>query len=314
MSKSARLLTMLNLIRSKRAMTSSQLAAECQVSQRTVYRDVLSLAEAGVPIYYDKGYRLLNGAFLPPLNLTTHEYLALRTALQGTPLKALKSFRTEFASVMAKIDAVVSGQIAERVRKQQSRLLVSPRITAGGDSIDLTMRLLQQAVDSDSIIKINYRSISSGASVRRVNPYFLIFRGRAWYLLGYCHLRHELRVFRVDRIEKLTLTAERFERDHKLTPEEYFEWSWEVFTGNPVEVKLLLRGKAAAVISTGKRQPEEQIVKRRNGSVEYTATVAGIEEIRRWIIAFGGEVVVISPPELADAVRLTATDVLKNYR
>jgi predicted DNA-binding transcriptional regulator YafY len=76
---------------------------------------------------------------------------------------------------------------------------------------------------------------------------------------------------------------------------------------------LLLFGKAAAVISDGKRHASQRVVKRKDGSVEYTVTVAGTEEILRWIIGFGGEAQVISPPELADQVCRMAAEILKNY-
>lgn len=313
MTKSTRLLTVLNLIRSNRVMTTSQLASECDVTERTVYRDIQSLAEAGAPIYYDKGYRLLGNAFLPPLSLTADEYLVLRTAIQGSPLMGMKSYAQELKSAAAKIDAVINGQLSEQIRKQHSRMQLSPRVTSDNRSNDLTMRLLRQAVDGNMVLKINYHSVSSGESVRSVDPYFIVFRNHAWYLLGYCHRHNEMRVFRVDRIRKVTLTTGEFQRDYGCTLEKYFESSWGVYTGEKVEIKLLLFGKAAAVVSDGKRHASQKIVKREDGSVEYTATVAGTEEILRWIIGFGGEALVISPPELAAQVRRVATEILKNH-
>ena len=71
---------------------------------------------------------------------------------------------------------------------------------------------------------------------------------------------------------------------------------------------------AAAVDSDGKRHASQMVVKRKDGSVEYTVTVAGTEEILRWIIVFGGEARVISPPEFADQVCRMAAEILKNYR
>jgi predicted DNA-binding transcriptional regulator YafY len=294
MAKSSRLLTVLNLIRSNRAMTTSLLARECDVSERTVYRDIQSLAEAGAPIYYDKGYRLLSGAFLPPLNLTAGEYLVLRVAIQGSPLMEMKSYARELKSMTGKIDAAMNGQLSERTRKQHSRLL-------------------RQAIDGDVVLEVNYHSVSSGEGVRLVDPYFIVFRGHAWYLLGYCHRHGEMRLFRIDRIYNVAITKNSFERDHKVTLEKYFESSWDVYSGEPVEIRLLLFGKAAAVISDGKRHASQRVVKRKDGSVEYTVTVAGTEEILRWIIGFGGEAQVISPPELADQVCRMAAEILKNY-
>jgi predicted DNA-binding transcriptional regulator YafY len=314
MVKSSRLLTILNLIRSNRAITTSQLARECDVSERTVYRDIQSLAEAGAPVYYDKGYRLLSGAFLPPLNLTADEYLTLRATIQGSPLMEMKSYARELKSTTAKIDAAMNGQLSERTRKQHSRIHLSPRTTADATRSDLTMRLLRQAIDDDVILKINYHSVSSGEGVRLVDPYFIVFRGHAWYLLGYCRRHGEMRLFRIDRIHKVTITNDRFERDHRVTLEKYFESSWDVYSGEPIEVRLVLSGKAAAIVSEGKRHPSQRVVKRKDGSVEYTVTVAGTEEIIRWIMGFGGEAKVISPPELADQVRQMAAEILKNYR
>ncbi len=314
MTKSSRLLTVLNLIRSNRVMTTSQLARECGVTERTVYRDIQSLGEAGAPVYYDKGYRLLGSAFLPPLNLTTDEYLALRAAIQGSPLMEMKSYIQELKSVTAKIDAAMNGQLSEQIRKQHSRMQLSPKVTADNTRSDLTMRLLRQAVDGNVVLKITYHSVSSGESVRSVDPYFIVFRGHAWYLLGYCHRHSEMRLFRIDRIHKITITKNLFERDHKVTLEKYFESSWDVYSGEPVEISLLLFGKAAAIVSDGKRHASQRVVKRKDGSVEYTVRVAGTEEILRWIIGFGGEARVISPPELADQVCRMAAEILKNYR
>jgi len=314
MTKSSRQLTVLNLIRSNRVMTTSQLARECGVTERTVYRDIQSLGEAGAPVYYDKGYRLLGSAFLPPLNLTADEYLALRAAIQGSPLMEMKSYIQELKSVTAKIDAAMNGQLSEQIRKQHLRMQLSPKVTSDSSRSDLTMRLLRQAIDGNVVLKITYHSVSSGEGVRLVDPYFIVFRGRAWYLLGYCHRHGEMRLFRIDRIHKITITNDLFERDHKVTLEKYFESSWGVYSGEPVEIKLLLFGKAAAVVSDGKRHASQRVVKRKDGSVEYTATVAGTEEILRWIIGFGGEALVISPPELADQVCRMAADIVKNYR
>jgi predicted DNA-binding transcriptional regulator YafY len=313
MTKSSRLLTILNLIRSNRSVSTPQLAKECSVSERTIYRDIQSLAEAGAPVYYDKGYRLIAGAFLPPLNLTTGEYIVLRSALQGSPYMEMKSYAGELKSVIAKVDAAINGQMTEKMRRQHARVQIAPRVTADAAKADTTMRLLRQAIDNDIVLKIDYHSVSSGEGIRLVDPYFIVFRGHAWYLLGFCHRHQEMRMFRIDRIRKLTFTDNQFVRDHSFTPDSFFQSSWDVFCGEPVEVKIQLTGRAAAIVSDGRRHPSEKVVKRKKGAVEYTVTVAGTEEIQRWIVGFGGEARVISPPELAESVCRTAREIVKNY-
>lgn len=313
MSKSARLLAILNMIRNNRAMSTMRLAEKCQVSERTIYRDILTLAEAGAPLYYDKGYRLLPGTFLPPLNLTVEEYLTLKVALFGTPLSMMKSYSAEIGNLIAKIDAAVNSHITDQLKSQSPRLLIKPKATSDVARGDVIIRLLKQAIDGDNVVRLTYKSISSGETLRRVDPYFVVFRGKAWYLLGYCHLRKEMRLFRIDRIIKVAFTNERFSRDGNVTPEKYFESSWELYSGEPIEVKLRLQGAAAAVVATGKRHATEIVEPRGDGSVVYTVTVAGIEEILRWILGFGGNAEVLAPPELAVRVRHAAKQILKNY-
>lgn len=65
MSKTDRLLFILNLIRSRRNLKARDLAKECEVSERTIYRDIMDLSSANIPIYFDDGYKFLTDAFLP---------------------------------------------------------------------------------------------------------------------------------------------------------------------------------------------------------------------------------------------------------
>ncbi|MCK4427433.1 MAG: HTH domain-containing protein [candidate division Zixibacteria bacterium] len=88
MAKADRLLLILNLLRSRRNLKASNLAKECEVSERTIFRDIQALSEARVPIYFDSGYKLLTDAFLPPLNFTVDELLTVysRTQLRPGPI------------------------------------------------------------------------------------------------------------------------------------------------------------------------------------------------------------------------------------
>jgi len=86
MAKYDRLLYVLNVLRSRRTMNAARLAQECGVTERSIYRDIISLSEANVPIYYDNGYKLASDNFLPPLNFNLEEYSCLRLALESSPL------------------------------------------------------------------------------------------------------------------------------------------------------------------------------------------------------------------------------------
>ena len=78
MAKYDRLLYILNLLRSRKNLNARNIAEECGVTERSIYRDILSLSEANVPIYYDCGYKLASDNFLPPLNFDFDEYQFLK--------------------------------------------------------------------------------------------------------------------------------------------------------------------------------------------------------------------------------------------
>src|SRR5574341_105624 len=106
MSKFERLHLILNLIRSRPGIGARELASEANVSQRTIYRDILALA-GQYPVLYDKGYRVLPTAFLKTLNFTKSEYTVLQTALSCPALKR-PDLKIVARSLKAKIDTVVS--------------------------------------------------------------------------------------------------------------------------------------------------------------------------------------------------------------
>lgn len=88
MAKAERLLYLINLIKSNHSLKSKELAEKCMVSERTIFRDLNSLASATFPIYHDHGYRFLEGTFLPTLNLTGEELTLLQFAFEFSPLKS----------------------------------------------------------------------------------------------------------------------------------------------------------------------------------------------------------------------------------
>ncbi len=305
---------LLNLIRTHRTSTPRMLAERCGVSERTVYRDLATLSEAGAPIYYDNGYKILPGVFLPPLNLSADEYLALKIALAGTPLRSLKTQNTIIHNLKAKIDAAVNSHIAEALKHRATTRQVLVRDTSDARNVDRNMNLLQRAIDESHVVKFDYASVSSVTGSRCVEPYYAVFRGRAWYLLAYAPERGALRTYRIDRIQNVEVLDRKFSRDRRITPESYFRSAWEVFTGELTAVTVRFTGAAAKVVATGRRHPDERVTRLAGGAVEYRVEVAGIDEIARWILGFGGEATVSEPQELRRKVYRLARGAATNHR
>jgi len=314
MAKYDRLLFILNLLRTRRNLNAAMIAAECGVTERTIYRDVISISEANVPIYYDRGYKYASDNFLPPLNFNIDEYLTLISILESSPLYKSGLETKKIRSIKAKIEACLS----QNVRKEKSFASKTTRIhiksTETGKIKNRFYATIEQGIRESKIVRLRYNSIESGISEREIEPYFMIFIERAFYFVGYCYLRGEMRTFRIDRILKVSLTDKIFRPREDVDPKAYFKDSWGVYGGEPVNVRVLMTGKAARIVQMVKHHPSEEITIIDDNKIEYRVTVSGTEEICRWLLGFGGDITVIEPNSLIKEVQKRAGNILKNYK
>lgn len=313
MAKYDRLLYILNLLRSRRNLNAAMLAAECGVTERTIYRDVISISEANVPIYYDHGYKYASDNFLPPLNFNIDEYLTLISILESSPLYKSGLDRKKLKSIKAKIEACLSQTVRKEKPYTTSPTSIHIKSTTTEKNRNRFYAAIEQGIRENRVIKLKYNSISSGISEREIEPCFMIFIERAFYFVGYCHLRKEMRTFRVDRVLKVSLTETVFKPRHRVDPKAYFRDSWGVYGGEPIKVRILMTGKAARIVQMGNHHPSEEIIIIDDTKIEYRVTVSGTEEICRWLLGFGGDITVIEPTELKKEVQKRAAKILKNY-
>jgi predicted DNA-binding transcriptional regulator YafY len=295
----------LNLLRGRPGLTAFELARECEVSERTIYRYITDLSSANVPIYFDRGYRLLSGAFLPPLNLTLDDYLVLKTALSSSIFVNRSPLRQQAKGVLAKIEANLNPAIRKDLNRLEDVASVDVKSTSDLSRLTLMFKLIEQSILNRKSLKFVYESLKSGESSRQVDPYSLVFRRHAWYLVGFCHRRNEVRIFRLNRIKKITLLDKSFQRRKDFSLSDFFKDSWELYQGEPVCVRIKFRGVAAKVIETGQHHPSEKITKLKDGSLVYEVKVNGTEEISRWIMGFGEDAKVLEPKDLQEKIRST---------
>jgi predicted DNA-binding transcriptional regulator YafY len=314
MAKYDRLLFILNLLRSRRNLNAVLIARECEVTERTIYRDIISLSEANIPIYYDNGYKLTSENFLPTLNFNLDEYLTLRTALDSSPLNNSGRSRKLIKSILSKVEACLTPDVKQAKKYSSAVTQIDIKSTAASAGSEKLYSIVEEAIKNHRIIKLRYNSIESGEIDRDVEPYFLIFINKAFYFVGYCHLRRDLRTFRTDRIIDAILTDNRFIPRQGIDPARYFENSWGVFSGEPIEVEILFTGRSARIIKLGKHHSGEKVVSIDESKVRYQVTVRGVEEISRWILGFGGEATVIKPLSLAAEICRKADAILINYK
>ncbi|MCP4706709.1 MAG: transcriptional regulator [candidate division Zixibacteria bacterium] len=314
MAKYDRLLFILNLLRSRRNLNAAMIAAECGVTERTIYRDVISISEANVPIYYDRGYKYASDNFLPPLNFNIDEYLTLISILESSPLFKTGLDKKKIKSIKAKIEACLSQTVKKEKSFSSSPTSIQIKSTSIGKIKNRFYATIERGIQDNRVIKLSYNSIESGISEREIEPCFMIFIERAFYFIGYCYLRKEMRTFRVDRVKKVFLTNKSFKPRKNINPKAYFKDSWGVYGGDKVDVKVIMTGKAARIVQLGKHHPSEEIIVMDDNRIEYRVTVSGTDEICRWLLGFGGDITVVEPESLRIEVQKRAGKILKNYK
>ncbi|WP_268849361.1 helix-turn-helix transcriptional regulator [Flavobacterium aestivum] len=219
----SRLTAILTQLQTKRLLTASELANKFSVSNRTIYRDIKALEQAGVPILTEdgKGYTLMDGYRIPPIMFTESEANALITAEQLILKNKDASFVKEYSEAISKIKSVLRSNTKDKVNLLSSRIVF--RYNADNDRTSNYLSVLQLALTNLNLIKVKYHSTDTDQTTERtIEPFALYSTQENWLLIAFCHLRKDFRSFRLDRIQNLNVLNEKFE-PHKLTLPEYFE-------------------------------------------------------------------------------------------
>jgi predicted DNA-binding transcriptional regulator YafY len=316
MNRTDRLLAIvLELQRHRRgACRADDLASTFEVSKRTIYRDIQALCAAGVPIAVAgrQGYALAEGYFLPPVRFTADEALILALGSDVMANTFDNDYRVAAHSAYRKIDAILPPSLRDQVDHLKGGLHFFTTKRLDGEHLR-SLRTLRQAVAEQKRIRLQYskRDLTSNASVqtvREVDPYSLTRLADDWYLTAYCHLRQAVRVFRLTRINQLTVLEHTFEHAgaavaSRAAPSD----------SQPIFVQALFDRDVARWARESHRSAlidEEETPE----GVRMTLLTQPEHDIVRWLLSWGGDVRVLEPAWLQTLVLEHAERMLKNSR
>ncbi len=208
MRRADRLFQLVQLIRGRRLSTARFLAARLEVSERTVYRDVAELAAQGVPIEGEAGvgYRMRAGFDLPPLMFTNEEAQALVAAVRMAGPRLDESLAGHAEAALSKILGVLPPTVRAAA---ESLALLAPPVPLEGATRE-RLGTLREAAGRRIKVRLAYLDLRGAASERVVRPLACVYWGAVWTLAAWCETRAGFRNFRIDRIERVDVLAERF--------------------------------------------------------------------------------------------------------
>jgi predicted DNA-binding transcriptional regulator YafY len=214
-SPTTRLLTILELLQSYKQMSGPEMARRLEIDVRTVRRYIVMLQDMGIPVETERGpygaYQLQRGYKLPPLMFTDAEAVALTLGLL-----AIREFHfpVDVAAVegaLAKTERVMPEKLLNQARGLQEAIQFNVPTPPPALRNNFLVTL-SSAVQQRQRVRLRYRSWNGEETEREFDPYGIVFNDGYWHTAGYCHLRHDLRTFRLDRIVALEMGDDSFER------------------------------------------------------------------------------------------------------
>ena len=312
-AKLIRLVKIMSLIDRRQGASLQYLAQECGVCERTVYRDIEALAAGELKVYFDpqhKCYRFTEQVFLRPLTFTLEEATALVQVIHGLG-RGNSPLRSQLQQAQEKIMSCLPQERQKKVEHGRHSVDVSLS-THPAEVCRETFACVEQAIRERRQLQTKYYTKSREEwTERRLDPYVIVFRGNAWYLVAYCHLRAKVMIFRLDRLQTTLLLSSRFELPRNFSPDAFFAGSWFIEQGEPTRVSLRFAPEAARWIREAHFHDSQRLEELPDGSLLFEVTVNGTREISRWILGYGAAAEVLEPAEIrrtvAEAARRLAT-------
>lgn len=306
MNRFDRITALLVQLQARRVVKGPELAARYGVSLRTIYRDLRTLEEAGVPICgaAGVGYSLAEGYRLPPVMFSRAEATALLTAEKLTARLADEHTARLSQEAMDKLRAVLRRPDRDYVEALSSRLRVlgGPRPDALPPPAHGTQQPLLDAIARQRVVRLEYRAGHQGTPSRREVEPIGVYFGQHWHVVAFCRLRQEFRDFRLDRIAGLQLLDEAFAP----RPETLQSYWAEQARHWQTEVAVVRFGpQVLGLVHQDKHRFgwKQELPPAPDGWVEMTLVPGCLEHLGRWLLLFAGQVQVLAPLSLQAQVR-----------
>ena len=309
------------LVASTYGKTVADLASDLGCTRRTVYRDLEALQAGGFPITTqtrdNRSYwQLLNASRQRvPLAFSIPELMALYFGKDMLKTYRGTVFFDAIESLLAKIKATLPPAYIDYLDRIKDRVAAGPAPKKDYTHFGPTIAELNRAIVEEKKIRLAYFSMGRQAHSRRtVHPYRLRHVDDTLYLIGYCALRKGVRTFAVDRIKSVEVTGKGFRIPSTFDMQGFLQDSFGIFQGPPVAVAIRFDKSVAGYIRERIWHHSQALADQVDGSLIFTASVAGLEEISHWVLRWGSSAQVLAPIELRRIIGRHAAAMADHYR
>ena len=295
-----------------------ELAEECGVTKRTLYRDLRALEDSGYPLYSEivegTTYWKLEPSFkaISPITFSLNELIALyfsrKLIMEGSPLQP------DLESAFKKIESALPAKHFAKLERIDE--MFSPLVKASKDT-DFNkgvFETLQAALLNQNVLRVEYKPRKKDRAFPfEVHPYSLLFYKGEFYLL--CLVPGKgMRHFALDGIKKAERMKERFEIPEDFSISDFVNIPFGMFHEKPITVKVVFDKDLSDYIQGRIWHPTQKIKELKDGRVLLSMTASGKEEIKAWILSFGAKAEVLLPESLRKNIQASLSESLFRYR
>lgn len=320
LSKIRRLLNLLERLQSGRQHNSRELAELCGVSRRTVFRDLKTLQDSGVPVQYDParyGYWVNATTYLRPTDLSMDETLSLILLAEelggtenGIPFQA--TAQQASVKLLSNLPVHLREYTGELLSKFQIQTEPRAQLAAARQHYETLVAGLTEG----RRVRAVYRSLFEQSRIKTlISPYRLHYQRRSWYVIGRSSLHRAIRTFHLGRFLETELTNDAYRIPPRFSLNRYFGNAWSMIRerGKRTRVVVRFRPLVASNVAEVAWHRTQHVTWQPDGSLDFQVTVDGINEISWWILGYGDQAEVLEPPELIELMRSRISSMAATY-
>ncbi len=310
-----RLISLIMLLQRRPNQKAAELARELGISVRSLHRYMEGLDEMGIPVYTERGpyggFSLVRGYKLPPLVFSAEESVVVSLGVSLVEEMWAGLYHQAAASALAKLDMLLPEAQRQEVAWARRSLLAMGLQRGFTKRLTPLLETCRKAIHENRKVEMTYQSSNRPTATSRVvNPYALMYRWGWWYLIGYCHQRRQIRLFRLDRIQDLQALDSCFQPRNDMDIRAYIEQELNTQSHLTVHLRFPPEMASAARANPFNWQGLEE---QPDGSVIVTMNAPDLTWAASMALAFGPGVTVLDPEAVRQEVRKWAQATLDHY-
>jgi predicted DNA-binding transcriptional regulator YafY len=299
-------------------MTTREIAEILDMTPRNVKAYIEYLKMAGVPVQgmtgRSGGYYLGEAYSFDVPKLDEGECSALLLAQKLLTRENGFPLEKELQTAVAKVRTAIGDTVSQVFPLPADELIFTLGKTEQRDNINQIFARIYMAIKQRRRLQMLYYTPTRDERTQReVDPYAVVHREGSWYLIGYCHLRGEIRTFKLARIERIEISEACFEYPLNFNVKEYMKNIFTVIQGEEHNVEIVFFHPASVWVKEKIWLPSQQIKELKDGSVIFKARVKGLIDIKRWVLSFGKLAKVKKPKELVESIQKELNDMEELY-